>query len=77
MHLCGPRWGEEKTLHYEPPIVKDFGSITQHTFARSGITGINPQTGVPCSTFSNKQGDFRVCELDKFCEYTCPGAFGS
>jgi hypothetical protein len=64
-------------LHYEPPAVKDFGSISNHTFARSGITGVNPQTGVACRTFSNKQGDFRVCELDKFCEYSCPSAFGS
>jgi hypothetical protein len=62
---------------YESPAVTDFGSISEHTFARSGITGTDPTTGQPCQTFSNKQGDFRVCELDKFCEYSCPGAFGS
>jgi hypothetical protein len=64
-------------MTYEPPAVIDFGSISKHTFARSGITGFNPQTGQPCATFSNKQGDTRVCELDKFCEYSCPSALGS
>jgi hypothetical protein len=64
-------------MKYEAPVVIDYGSISEHTYARSGITGINPVTGKACATFSNKQGDFRVCELDKFCEYSCPGAFGS
>jgi len=69
--------GEETKMSYEPPAVTDFGSISEHTFSRSGITGINAETGSPCATFSNKRGDFRVCELDKFCEYSCPSAFGS
>jgi hypothetical protein len=60
-------------MAYEPPAVIDFGSISKHTFQRSGISGPGC---VPLGR-SNKQGDFRVCELDKFCEYSCPGAFGS
>jgi hypothetical protein len=62
-------------MQYESPKIVDFGSILENTFARSGITGTNPETGKLCWTFSNKQGDFRVCELDKFCEYSCPSSF--
>jgi len=57
-------------ITYESPQVLDYGSISAHTFARSQIPTAacvpdpNPN--------QNKQGDTRVCKLDKFCEYSCP-----
>lgn len=54
---------------YEPPRISDYGSIVENTFARAQI----PEICIPDPNPSqNKQGDFRVCELDKFCEYSCP-----
>ena len=57
-------------IAYESPAVVDFGSITAHTFARAqlpaGVCTPDPNPN------QNKQGDWRVCKLDKFCEYSCP-----
>ncbi len=50
-----------QSTQYEAPRVVDYGSITQHTFTRSPA---------PCGP-NPPPKDFRVCELDKFCEYTC------
>jgi hypothetical protein len=57
-------------ITYESPGVVDYGSITAHTFARAQI----PTTicVLDPNPHQNKQGDFRVCGLDKFCEYSCP-----
>ena len=52
------------------PRVVDYGSISEHTFARAQIpTNICVPAGNP---HQNKQGDWRICQLDKFCEYSCP-----
>jgi hypothetical protein len=50
--------------------VVDYGSISAHTFARAQIpsTLCTPDP----NPHQNKQGDWRICQLDKFCEYSCP-----
>jgi hypothetical protein len=53
---------------YQAPAIVDYGSILDHTFERAQI----PITICTPEPQGNKQGDFRVCELDKFCEYSCP-----
>lgn len=62
--------GGNLTVPFESPTVVDYGSITSHTFARAQIpiTVCIPDP----NPNQNKQGDFRVCQLDKFCEYSCP-----
>jgi hypothetical protein len=52
-----------------PPKVVDYGSISAHTFARAQISAFCTPDANP---HQNKQGDWRVCHLDKFCEYSCP-----
>jgi hypothetical protein len=55
---------------FSAPEVVDYGSISAHTFARAQIpTSICVPDPNPNQ---NKQGDFRICKLDKFCEYSCP-----
>ena len=55
---------------FASPQVVDYGSISEHTFARAQIpTTICVPAGNP---HQNKQGDWRICHLDKFCEYSCP-----
>jgi hypothetical protein len=57
-------------IRYAAPEVVDYGSISAHTFARAQI----PQNicTPDANPHQNKQGDWRVCHLDKFCEYSCP-----
>lgn len=43
---------------YEAPALVEYGSISAHTFTRAGGDG-------------PKQGDWQVCTLDKFGEYSC------
>jgi hypothetical protein len=58
-----------KTTFIRPQVV-DYGSISAHTFARAQIpTTICTPDPKP---HQNKQGDSRICQLDKFCEYPCP-----
>jgi hypothetical protein len=55
---------------FSSPKVVDYGSISEHTFARAQIpSNICVPAGNP---HQNKQGDWRICQLDKFCEYSCP-----
>jgi hypothetical protein len=55
---------------FASPTVVDYGSISEHTFARAQIpSNICVPAGNP---HQNKQGDWRICQLDKFCEYSCP-----
>ena len=56
---------------YSPPAIIDYGSIRDNTFARAHIP-LSVCVPDP-NPHQNKQGDYRVCELDKFCEYSCPG----
>ena len=58
-----------KEIYLSPAII-DYGSILDHTFARAHLSGCVPDP----NPNQNKQGDTRVCEIDKFCEYSCPGA---
>lgn len=44
---------------YEKPAIVDYGPITAHTFTRAGGSG-------------PKVGDWQVCKLDKFQEFSCP-----
>jgi hypothetical protein len=62
--------GEDMRITFESPQVVDYGSISAHTFARAQIpiTVCIPDP----NPNQNKQGDTRVCKLDKFCEYSCP-----
>lgn len=53
-----------------PPQVVDYGSISAHTFSRAQIPS-SICTPDP-NPHQNKQGDWRICQLDKFCEYSCP-----
>jgi hypothetical protein len=55
---------------FTPPEVVDYGSISAHTFSRAQI----PSTicAPDPNPHQNKQGDWRICHLDKFCEYSCP-----
>ena len=55
---------------FTPPLVVDYGSISAHTFARAQIpsTVCTPDP----NPHQNKQGDWQICQLDKFCEYSCP-----
>ena len=57
-------------IEFSAPQVMDYGSISAHTFARAQI----PQNicTPDANPHQNKQGDWRVCHLDKFCEYSCP-----
>jgi len=57
-------------VSYAPPRVMDYGSISAHTFSRAQIPS-NVCTPAP-NSHQNKQGDWRICHLDKFCEYSCP-----
>ena len=55
---------------FTPPEVVDYGSISTHTFSRAQIPS-SICTPDP-NPHQNKQGDWRICQLDKFCEYSCP-----
>jgi hypothetical protein len=48
----------------------DYGSISAHTFSRAQLPS-SFCTPDP-NPHQNKQGDWRICQLDKFCEYSCP-----
>ncbi|HEU4451091.1 MAG TPA: hypothetical protein VFR63_14070 [Gaiellaceae bacterium] len=56
-------------VRFASPRVVDFGSIAAHTFARAQLSGACVPDPNPNQ---NKQGDLRICKLDKFCEYSCP-----
>jgi hypothetical protein len=49
-------------MQYEAPVVVDFGSIADHTFAN-----------VPSG---RGRKDFRVCATDKFGDFSCGGDHG-
>jgi hypothetical protein len=61
---------EVMKITFAPPRVVDYGSISAHTFSRAQIP-TNVCTPSPNAN-QNKQGDWRICHLDKFCEYSCP-----
>jgi hypothetical protein len=68
--LRGERKNPAMKIVFASPRVVDYGSISEHTFARAQIpTNICVPAGNP---HQNKQGDWRICQLDKFCEYSCP-----
>ncbi len=52
-------------MKYEAPAVRDFGSITDHTFIHTNRNG------------HTVHKDHIVCETDKFGEYSCGGGGGS
>ena len=50
-----------RSMRYEVPSVRDFGSIAGHTFTNTGqVPGVGP-----------KGKDWRTCDLDKFDEESC------
>ena len=62
--------GQALKINFTPPEVVDYGSISAHTFSRAQIpSNICTPDANP---HQNKQGDWRICHLDKFCEYSCP-----
>jgi hypothetical protein len=62
--------GQAVKTRFTPPTVVDYGSISAHTFSRAQVPS-SFCTPDP-NPHQNKQGDWRICQLDKFCEYSCP-----
>ena len=62
--------GQAMKTTFTSPAVVDYGSISAHTFSRAQVPS-SFCTPDP-NPHQNKQGDWRICQLDKFCEYSCP-----